>query len=128
MEDGIKILENEIITGGIFQQKATEIMEKMEEFNKIRNISRSTSRTAPSEDGDFHQQEEFDKDTKILQWNIRSIRINKEELFMKIDEYKPHNIALQETFLKEQDQINIAKFDIIRKDRNDRYGGRDISN
>ncbi|ESO04071.1 hypothetical protein HELRODRAFT_173147 [Helobdella robusta] len=44
-------------------------------------------------------------DIKILQWNIRGIRINLPELHILISKCKPHSICLQETKTTEEKQI-----------------------
>jgi len=39
--------------------------------------------------------------TNILQWNIRGLQANKEELDMLFSHIRPSIVCLQETFLKE---------------------------
>ena len=45
---------------------------------------------------------------KILQWNYRGIRANYEELLLPLNKYNPKVICLQETFLKDKNQLNIT--------------------
>ena len=43
----------------------------------------------------------------ILQWNCRSIKANYEELTLLVNELKPVAVRLQETFLKDSDQLTL---------------------
>ena len=47
---------------------------------------------------------------KILQWNCRGIRANCEELLLLLNKYNPKVVCLQETFLKDKNQLNIKYF------------------
>ena len=47
---------------------------------------------------------------KILQWNCRGIRANYKELLLFLNEYNPKVVCLQETFLKDKNQLNIKHF------------------
>ena len=59
----------------------------------------------------------------ILQWNARSIRSNKGDLerFLFINNIQIALIC--ETWLKRVSQFSVPGFNIVRKDRNDGYGG-----
>ena len=43
----------------------------------------------------------------ILQWNCRSVKANFEELTLLINEQKAVAVCLQETFLKDSDQVTL---------------------
>ena len=47
---------------------------------------------------------------KIIQWNCRGIRAKYEELFLFLNKYNPKVVCLQETFLKDKNQLNIKHF------------------
>ena len=47
---------------------------------------------------------------KIIQWNCRWIKANYEELLLLLNKYKPQVVYLQETFLKDKNQLNIKHF------------------
>ena len=47
---------------------------------------------------------------KILLWNCRGIRANYEELPLLLNKYNPKVVCLQETFLKDKNQLNIKLF------------------
>ena len=44
---------------------------------------------------------------KILHWNCRGIQANYEELLLLLNKYNPKVVCLQETFLKDKNQLNI---------------------
>ena len=44
---------------------------------------------------------------KILQWNCRGIRANYEELLLLLNKYNPKVVCLQETFLKDKNQLKV---------------------
>ena len=46
----------------------------------------------------------------IIQWNCRGIRANYEELQLLLEKYNPKVICLQETYIKENNQININNY------------------
>ena len=60
---------------------------------------------------------------KILQWNIRSIRSNIDNLKYLINKFNIDIILLNETMLKEEVHIRLSGYDILRKDRDDGLGG-----
>ena len=47
---------------------------------------------------------------KIIQWKCRGIRANYEELLLVLNKYNPKVVSLQETFLKDKNQLNIKYF------------------
>ena len=47
---------------------------------------------------------------KILQWNCRGIRANYKELLLLLNKYNPKVVCLQESFLKDKNQLNIKCF------------------
>ena len=47
---------------------------------------------------------------KIIQWNCRGIRANYKELLLILNEYNAKVVCLQETFLKDKNQMNIKHF------------------
>lgn len=59
----------------------------------------------------------------ILQWNIRSVLSNYNNLLINIETYKPDIIALTETFLKTNKVLTIKNYNIFRNDRGDSHGG-----
>ena len=48
--------------------------------------------------------------TKFLQWNIRGLHANREELDMLLSHIQPSVVSLQETFLKENKTINFKGY------------------
>ena len=66
---------------------------------------------------------------KILQWNCRGIRANYEELQLLLNKYNPKVVCLQETFLKDKNQLNIKHFQLynhLYKDGHRASGGVSI--
>lgn len=53
---------------------------------------------------------------KLLQWNIKGLVNNKEELKLLIKEYQPSVIAIQETKLKPNNIFNMNAYQTYRKD------------
>jgi len=51
-----------------------------------------------------------DKMAKLLQWNIRGLQANREELELLISQTHPSVICLQETFLKKNKFTNFKRF------------------
>ena len=49
---------------------------------------------------------------KILQWNFRGIWTNYKELLLLLNKYNPKVVCLQETFLKDKNQLNIKHFQL----------------
>lgn len=62
-------------------------------------------------------------DSKIIQWNCRSIIPKKTDLIFMINKYNPIVIALVETWLKPGYVFNIPGYTCLRDDRLDGYGG-----
>ncbi|KAL3290400.1 hypothetical protein HHI36_023741 [Cryptolaemus montrouzieri] len=60
---------------------------------------------------------------KVLQWNIRSIFSNFNDLKILIQDIEPDVICLNETFLNFNSIISISNYTILRIDRQDGYGG-----
>jgi Reverse transcriptase (RNA-dependent DNA polymerase)/Endonuclease-reverse transcriptase len=60
---------------------------------------------------------------RIIQWNCRTIHGKLNVIKHIIHEYRPHILALNETRLDEECQINLRGFYCIRKDRTRRGGG-----
>lgn len=58
-----------------------------------------------------------------MQWNIRSLVSNKHALLSLIWEHNPQIIALNETWMKNNKNVYIKGYNIIRNDRDDGYGG-----
>lgn len=63
------------------------------------------------------------QDLKIIQWNIRGVFNNLENLRYLLEEQKPDIIMLEETWFKSRDKFNHKDYVIYRKDRIDGYGG-----
>lgn len=63
----------------------------------------------------------------ILQWNIRSINSNYDNLQLFIKQFNPDIITLSETFLKFDSSFTITNYKIIREERADGYGGLAIA-
>lgn len=59
----------------------------------------------------------------LIQWNIRSIKSNYNNLINIISEFDPDIVFLNETWLKKDDKINIKYYSIERDDRFDGKGG-----
>lgn len=49
---------------------------------------------------------------KIIQWNIRGIKADLDELILLISNQLPDVVCLQETFLKENDTLNIKNYSL----------------
>lgn len=62
-------------------------------------------------------------DSKIIQWNCRSIIPKKTDLIYLINKYNPTVIALSETWLNPVYLFNIPGYICLREDRFDGYGG-----
>lgn len=60
---------------------------------------------------------------KILQWNVRSVKVNRDNLICLIKKQKPDVVLLNETWLKSQDKLHIKNFTVLRQDREDGFGG-----
>lgn len=60
---------------------------------------------------------------KIIQWNCRSIINKKSDLIHLLNKYEPFVVALCETCLKASYNFKISRYNIIREDRPDGYGG-----
>ena len=60
---------------------------------------------------------------KIMQWNIRSIKANRDNLINLISERDPDLIFLNETWLKPTQTFNLKAYKTLRQDRDDGYGG-----
>ena len=56
----------------------------------------------------------------ILQWNCRSIKANFEELTLLVNEQKPVAVCLQETFLKDSDNLTLKYHSCYFKNCNDK--------
>ena len=55
------------------------------------------------------------KGRAVLQWNCRGIKPNYEEVKCFLADYTPHVVCLQETYLKETDQITFKGYDVYDK-------------
>ena len=51
----------------------------------------------------------------VIQWNCRGLRSNFEELSILIVKHNPLAVCLQETFLKDTDNINVRAFNLSHK-------------
>ena len=51
----------------------------------------------------------------IVQWNCRSLKTNFDELSLLINEHRPVAVCLQETFLKQEDNITIKYHSVYNK-------------
>ena len=61
---------------------------------------------------------------EIMQWNARSINKNGSDLVALLTTHKPHIIAIQETWLTENNRLSYTSYDTYRIDRkNNRAGG-----
>ena len=47
---------------------------------------------------------------RILQWNCRGLKANYEEALLLLKDYKPAALCLQETHLKDSDNISIRNY------------------
>ena len=66
---------------------------------------------------------------KIIQWNIRSMKQNLNELLLLIGSLCPMMICLQETFMKENDNVticNFASYNYINNSTDRALGGTSI--
>ena len=50
--------------------------------------------------------------TKIIQWNCRGFKANFNEIELLMQTHTPTVFALQETHLKESDNVNLKSYDI----------------
>ena len=60
---------------------------------------------------------------KILQWNIRSVRANKDDLINLVKKEDPDIILLNETWLDTSTNFQLNSYISVRQDRIDGYGG-----
>ena len=51
----------------------------------------------------------------IIQWNCRGLKSNIEELILLLNQYNPVAVCLQETFLKESEQIKVKNYTLSNK-------------
>ncbi|KAL3281777.1 hypothetical protein HHI36_004978 [Cryptolaemus montrouzieri] len=58
-----------------------------------------------------------------LQWNIRSVKSNLDNLKLKVMQAHPQIILITETFLYENPILKIKRYEIIRQDRHSNGGG-----
>jgi exonuclease III len=70
-----------------------------------------------------NKKEKKSESIKIIQLNIKSLKQNKEELVNFLSEEKKDVGLLQETNLNKNDEIEINKYKLVRKDRNKTKGG-----
>lgn len=59
----------------------------------------------------------------MIQWNLKSIKSNFDNLKILIHNYSPDLVLLNETFLKPSYKFYIKNYIIYRQDRQDGYGG-----
>ena len=71
----------------------------------------------------LYNQSEYE--IRILQWNAQGISTSMEDLLKLISEYKPHVIAIQETFLAGDVKVKLGGFNCYSKQGsfNRRYHG-----
>lgn len=60
---------------------------------------------------------------KLIQWNIRSIKSNRDNLITLTRNENPDIVCLNETWLKSNENFNLNAYNIVRQDREDGYGG-----
>lgn len=60
---------------------------------------------------------------KIIQWNIRSINSNYENMINIAESFNPDIILLSETFLKPIQKLTLKHYKTVRQDRDDGKGG-----
>lgn len=60
---------------------------------------------------------------KVMQWNIRSYHSNRDSLLLLVKEHFPDLIHLNETWLRQNDNLFVRGYISIREDRSDGYGG-----
>lgn len=60
---------------------------------------------------------------KLVLWNIRSIRSNRDYLASLLSSRSPDVIVLNETWLKKDQSVNFKNYVSVRQDRNDGKGG-----
>lgn len=68
-----------------------------------------------------------DKEIKILQCNVQSLRSNVGELERMATDERVDIFCIQETWLKEDTRITLQNFKLFRDDREDGYGGTAIA-
>ena len=49
----------------------------------------------------------------IIQWNCRGLRANYDELHLLLNDYDPAGICLQETYLKEPNNVTFRNYNLI---------------
>ena len=57
----------------------------------------------------------MDFKTKIVHWNCRGLKPNYNEILLLLSLLKPAVFCLQETFLKQEDNINFKGFNLYNK-------------
>lgn len=55
------------------------------------------------------------QNTSIIQWNCRGVKPNYEEIIKILTDYNPNVVCLQETFLKETDNISFKGYEMYHK-------------
>lgn len=65
-------------------------------------------------------------ETKLIQWNSRSIRNKKQDIIHLINHYHPSILAVQETWLMPGSRFRVPGYACFRDDRNDGRGGAAI--
>ena len=61
--------------------------------------------------------------TNIIQWNVRGLRANFEELRLLCNQYNPQIVAVQECQLRKDKIINLTGFSGIKKSSGDNATG-----
>ena len=51
----------------------------------------------------------------IIQWNCRGIRANYDELQLLLNDYDPAVVCLQETYLKESNNVTFRNYNLMNK-------------
>ena len=51
----------------------------------------------------------------IIQWNCRGLRANYDELQLLLNDYDPAVVCLQETYLKESNNVTFRNYNLINK-------------
>ena len=51
----------------------------------------------------------------IIQWNCRGLRANYDEIQLLLNDYAPAVVCLQETYLKEPNNVTFRNYNIVNK-------------
>ena len=83
---------------------------KTQKNKSTNNPEQRTNNESPNNSVELSRLNSIKISNKILQWNCRGIRANYEKLLLLLNKFNPKVVCLQETFLKDKNQLNIKHF------------------